>query len=54
MNTTYAGTLEHISMLGARGAGTLGYMFISGAKTFENVSKVRVANDETPRAKLVS
>ena len=47
-------TLEHIYMFGAEGAGTLGHMLISGSKTFENASKVRLANDETPQAKLVS
>jgi hypothetical protein len=49
-----AETLEHIYMLGAEGAGTLGHMFISGSETFENASKVRLANDEIPQAKLVS
>ena len=49
-----AETLEHIYMLGAEGAGTLGHMLISGSETCENASKVRLANDETPQAKLVS
>ena len=50
-------TLKHIYMSGAEGAGTLEHMFISGAEsaeTVENALKVRLVNDETPQAKLVS
>ena len=46
--------LEHIYMLGAEGANTLRHMCISGAETLEHASKIRLASDETPQAKLVS
>ena len=49
-----AETLKHIYMLGAEVAGTLEHMFMSGAETYEHGSKVRLTNNETPQAKLVS
>ena len=45
-----AGTHEHMRMLDAEGARTLAHMFVSGAETLGNASKIRLANDETPQA----
>ncbi len=52
-----AETAEHMYILGAEGAETLEHMCILGAEgagTLMFHSKVRLTNDETPQAKLVS
>ena len=54
LGTGCANTIKHICIWDAEGAKTLGDILIWDAQTFNNVSKVKLTNDETRQAKLIS